>query len=57
LNVTIGLTLLLFGVLFSLTPSKGMSPGLHTFFLVLYVFLSGLYLSKAFKQYRSRQQS
>lgn len=54
-NLTAGVFLLILGTLFTLTPQKGFSALEHGIILLGYVALSALYLSKAFRQYRARQ--
>lgn len=56
-NLLVGLSLLGLGLLFSLTPAKGLGPGLHFIFLLGYLALSALYLGRAFRQYREKQGS
>ena len=54
-NVTAGVFLLGIGILFALIPQKGFTSGERIIILAAYVALSAVYLSKAFRQYRSRQ--
>lgn len=56
-NLAIGLVLVGVGVVFWLVPQKGMGTQAHIIILLGYFALAGLYLGKAFRQYRGRRQS
>jgi hypothetical protein len=56
-NLLIGGFLFILGIVFSLTPQKGSSIGWHLVILLGYFALAGLYLGKAFRQYRKKRQS
>lgn len=55
LNVSVGVFLLLIGVLFSLSSHKGFPGWEYAIILLGYLGLSGYYLSKGFRQYRARK--
>ena len=59
-NLLIGGFLFILGIVFSVTSlasHKGTSIGWNLIILVGYFALAGLYLGKAFRQYRKKQQS
>lgn len=56
-NIIFGTVMIGLGVFFTALPQKGMGLQGKLLLLVLYLALGGLSLGRAYRQYRSRQQS
>ena len=56
LNLVVGISLLVLGILFLAFPQKGLGGTSRLIILLGYFALAGLYLSKAVRQYRERRQ-
>jgi hypothetical protein len=55
LNVAIGVAMVALGLWFLVSPQKGFGTGARTIILFGYFALAALYLTKAYRQYRSKQ--
>ena len=55
-NAVLGAAMVIFGIIVFAMPQKGSGNGQRLIFLVLYFVIAGLYLGKAYQQYRARQR-
>lgn len=55
-NALLGIGMVIFGIVVFAMPQKGSGTGQRLIFLVLYFLIAGLYLGKAYQQYRARQR-
>ncbi len=55
-NVILGFGMVIFGIVTFVIPQHGAGMTQRLIFLVLYFLIAGLYLGKAFQQYRARQR-
>jgi hypothetical protein len=56
-NLAFGIGMIVFGVVFTITPQKGMSTQNRLLLLLAYCVIAGFYLFRAFRQYRNKRQS
>jgi hypothetical protein len=57
MNLVWGLLLVGFAVLYFVVPARGVPKGTQLLFLVAYFVLAGLFLGKAYRQYRESRGS